>query len=149
MIQCAGCAVSPSGRVQFTGRGESADDTRFAGRREVQCGISACMMLKRSTVEEVGYLDEVFNPVQYEDLDYCYRARSKGRRVVYEGAVTMLHDESSTTADTATLNNRYLVVKHGMIFKERWRHVFEKESGPSDDETTWKPIGRFTRKNGE
>ena len=54
VIQCAGCAVSETGRVQFMGRGEAADDPRFARRREIQCGISACMMIKRSVIDEVG-----------------------------------------------------------------------------------------------
>ena len=147
MIQCAGCAVSRTGRVQFRGRGEPADDKRFAERVELQCGTSACMMLKRSVIEAVGPLDEVFNPVQYEDLDYCYRARSMGWKVVYEPSVTMLHDESTTTAGGGGFNNPYIVIKHGLLFKERWRHMFENESGPPDRETRWKPIGRFEKKD--
>jgi len=147
VIQCAGCAVSRTGRVQFVGRGEPADDARFAERREMQCGISACMMLKRAMIDAIGGLDEAFNPVQFEDIDYCYRARSAGYRVVYEPAVTMLHDESTTTAGTPALNNPYIVVKHGMLFKERWRHMFENEAGPTDEEARWKPIGRFEKKD--
>jgi hypothetical protein len=27
-----------------------------------------------------------------------------------------------------------------MIFKKRWRHMFEKEDGPSEDETRWRSI---------
>ncbi len=145
MIQIAGGAVSPTGRVQFIGRGDPADDPRFNERRELQFGISACMMLRRSLVAEVGYLDEAFNPVQFEDVDYCYRARSKGYKVVYEPAVTMLHDESATTAASEGFNNRYIVIKHGLLFKERWRHMFEKENGPRDSEIHWKPIGRFAK----
>ncbi|HUW58378.1 MAG TPA: glycosyltransferase family 2 protein [Planctomycetota bacterium] len=146
MIQFAGGAVSPTGRVQFMGRGEPADDPRFNERRELQFGISACMMLRRSLVDEIGTLDEAFNPVQFEDVDYCYRARSKGYTVVYEPAVTMLHDESATTAASDDFNNRYIVIKHGMLFKARWRHMFETENGPPDDEIHWKPIGRFARR---
>ena len=147
MIQCAGGAVSRTGRVQFMGRAEPSDDPRFNVRRDLQFGISACMMLKRSCLGETGPLDEAFNPVQFEDVDYCYRARSKGWRVVYEPSVTMLHDESATTAGLAARRNAYVVVKHGMLFKERWRHMFEKESGPDDRDIVWKPIGRFTRNN--
>jgi GT2 family glycosyltransferase len=146
LIQCAGGAVSRTGRVQFVGRGESAGDPRFANRRELQFGISACMMTRRSLIDDAGGFDEAFNPVQFEDVDLCYRARSKGHKVLYEPSVTMLHDESATTAGTSEFNNPYLVVKHGLLFKERWRHMFEKESGPADREITWKPIGRFAKK---
>ena len=149
MIQCAGGAISPTGRVEFVGRGERADDPRFNIRRDVQFGISACMMLRREVVREIGGLDEAFNPVQYEDIDYCYRARSKGWRVVYEPSVEMLHDESATTAGLMRRRNAYTVVKHGMLFKERWRHLFEKESGPDDKDIVWKPIGRFEKSDTE
>ncbi len=145
MIQCAGGAVSRTGRVQFVGRGERADDPRYGVRREIQFGISACMMVAREVVREIGLFDEAFNPVQFEDVDYCYRARSKGWRVVYEPTVTMLHDESATTAGVRRRSNAYTVVKHGMIFKERWRHMFEQENGPDDADIVWKPIGRFAK----
>jgi GT2 family glycosyltransferase len=145
VIQCAGGAVSRTGRVQFIGRGEPAEDLRFNHRRELQFGISACMMLKRSLIDDVGAFDEAFNPVQFEDVDLCYRARSEGYKVVYEPAVTMLHDESATTAGSPEFNNPYIVIKHGLLFKERWRHMFEKESGPPDHQIQWKPIGRFAK----
>jgi len=145
VIQCAGGAVSRTGRVQFIGRGEPADDPRFNERREVQFGISACMMVKRSLLDDVGAFDEAFNPVQFEDVDLCYRARSEGYKVLYEPSVTMLHDESATTAGSPEFNNPYIVIKHGLLFKERWRHMFEKEAGPPDHEISWKPIGRFSK----
>ena len=139
-IQCAGAAVSRSGRVQFMGRGESREDPRFNRFRDVQCLISACFMFKRSVAEEIGGLDEAFNPVEYEDLDFCYRARSRGYGVVYEPSVEMYHFESVTTAGTATLPNTYLIIKHGLLFKARWRHMFEQEDGPPDEATKWRRI---------
>lgn len=142
-IQFAGGGVSRTGRVLFMGRGQARDDERFNVQRDVQFVISACMMLCRELVDEIGGLDEAYNPVQYEDIDLCYRARQKGRRVVYTPMVEMLHDESATTAGEPTSKNSYLVIKHGMLFKKQWRHMFEKEDGPEDAETIWKPIGRF------
>ncbi len=142
-IQFAGGGVSRSGRVQFVGRGCPADDARFSVPRDVQFVISACMMVPRKLLDEIGAFDEAFNPVQYEDIDLCYRARAAGYRAVYTPTVQMLHDESATTAGEPSLKNNYLVIKHGMEFKRRWRHLFEQEDGPEDTETLWKPIGRF------
>ena len=139
-IQCAGAAVSPSGRVQFRGRGEPRDDPRFNRPCEVQCLISACFMFKRAVADRIGGLDEVFNPVEYEDLDFCYRARESGFEVHYEPSVEMYHFESVTTAGTASLPNTYLIIKHGMLFKERWRHMFEQENGPPDEATRWRTM---------
>lgn len=144
-IQFAGGGVSRTGRVQFIGRGHPSDEKRFNVEREVQFVISACMMFGKDLVKKIGELDEAYNPVQYEDIDFCYRAREAGYRVVYTPTVVMRHDESATTTGEPTLKNSYLVIKHGMIFKERWRHMFEKEDGPADEETIWKPLGRFAQ----
>ena len=136
-IQCAGVAVSPTGRVQFRGRGRPADDPEFNKLEDVQALISACFMFRRSLYDEIGGLDEIYNPIQYEDLDFCYRARSRGFRVVYTPDPVVYHWESITSDQTAGLSNRYVIINHGMIFKKRWRHMFEKENGPSDEETRW------------
>ncbi|MBN2302308.1 MAG: glycosyltransferase family 2 protein [Lentisphaerae bacterium] len=137
-IQCAGVGISPSGRVQFMGRGEARTDSRFNKQKEVQCLISACFMTRRSAIESVGGFDEAFNPVEYEDFDLCYRIRQNGGVVTYVPSVEMYHFESVTTTGTPTLPNTYLIIKHGMLFKKRWRYMFENENGPSDSETTWK-----------
>ena len=139
-IQCAGAAVSPSGRIQFRGRGQPKDTPELNVQQEVQCLISACAMFEKSLWEEIGGLDEVFNPIEFEDLDFCYRARSKGYKILYVPSVEIYHWESVTSEGTAALPNTYLIVKHGVIFKKRWRHMFEMENGPSDEECKWKPI---------
>lgn len=139
-IQFAGGAVSPSGRVQFVGRGEANDDPRFNTRRDVQYVISACFMTRKSVLQETGGFDEAFNPVQFEDTDLCYKARSKGHRIAYEPSIEMYHFESTTTTGTPGVHNTALVIRHGLLFKQRWRHLFEKEGGPPDEAGVWRKI---------
>jgi GT2 family glycosyltransferase len=139
-IQCAGAAVSRTGRIQFVGRGEPRDDPRFAAPREVQCLISACFLVRRAAFERAGGFDEAFNPVEYEDIDLCYHIRDLGYTAWYEPAVEMYHFESVTTQGTPRLPNTYLIIRNGMKFKRRWRRVFERENGPTDEETRWRAI---------
>ena len=139
-IQCAGVGISRSGRVLFRGRGHPQDDPRFNECEEVQCLISACWMFRRILYDEIGGLDEAYNPIQFEDFDFCYRARSKGHRVIYTPDPVVYHWESITSTGTASLNNPYVVVKNGMRFKKRWRHMFEQEDGPSDEDAQWQKV---------
>lgn len=139
-IQFAGGAVSRTGRVQFMGRGAAIDDPRFNARREVQYFISACFMIRRDALLEAGGFDEAFNPVQFEDTDLCYKVRRNGLRILYEPSVEMYHFESMTTAGTPTLSNTAIVVRHGLLFKARWKAMFEAENGPPDSEITWQKI---------
>jgi len=136
-VQCAGVAISRSGRVRFVGRGEPRDAPGLNARREAQALISACVLFRRRVLEEIGGFDEAFNPVEYEDLDLCYRARSRGYGLLYEPAVEMYHFESVTTAGTPSLPNTSLIIRHGLLFKSRWRRMFENEAGPPDAETAW------------
>ena len=139
-IQCAGAAVTKSGRVVFLGRGESRNDPDFNEKKEVQCLISACCMTKKSVLDECGGFDEAFNPVEYEDIDLCYRIRSQGYKVIYEPRVEMYHFESVTTEGTESLPNTYLICKHSLIFKKRWQQMFAQENGPPEEAARWKKI---------
>ncbi len=139
-IQFAGGAVSRTGRVQFMGRGAAIDDPRFNTRREVQYVISACMMIRREALLAAGGFDEAFNPVQFEDTDLCYKVRRNGLRIQYEPSVEMYHFESVTTAGTPGISNTALVVRHGLLFKERWKAMFGSENGPPDSEIAWQKI---------
>ncbi len=139
-IQCAGVGISRTGRVQFRGRGCDRDDPRFNTQQEVQCLISACVMMDKALLDEIGGFDEAFNPIEFEDFDLCYRAREKGYKVIYTPDVEIYHWESITSEGTAALPNTYLIIKHGLLFKQRWRHMFEKEDGPPDSECRWRKI---------
>jgi len=140
IIQCAGCEVSPTGRVNFRGRGEPADSPEFCVSRDVQCLISACIVFPAHVVRAVGELDMAYHPVQFEDIDYCYRIKEKGYKLRYLADVEMYHFENVTTGGTPRLNYTYLTVKNGKIFKDKWRHVFEKEGGPPESSMVWKDI---------
>jgi len=140
LIQCAGAAVSPTGRVFFLGRGEPADAPEFNRPRELQAAISACWMMPASIPRRLGGFDEVYNPVQFEDIDYAYRIRHAGYKILYLPDVEMYHFENVTTGMSPTLNSTYLIIKNGMEFKRRWRFMFSQEGGPDDREFEWKKI---------
>lgn len=143
-IQCAGTAVSPNGRVQFRGRGQAGNTPAFNEACDVQALISACCLARKSILDEIGGFDELFNPVEYEDIDLCYKIRQAGYTIRYSPQVEMYHFENVTTEGTPALANTYLLVKHGMLFKQRWQHMFANENGPADAECRWQTIA--TRK---
>ncbi len=139
-IECAGAAISPQGRVQYRGRGQPLDTTEFSQATEVQCLISACWLMERELYDQLGGLDEVFSPAQYEDFDFCYRARQVGWQVWYEPVVEMYHYEGVTTADSTDINYEYVTIRNGLEFKRRWQHMFVCEDGPADEECQWQQL---------
>lgn len=58
--------------------------------RDVPWAIGACLLLRRSVVDEVGGLDERFF-VYAEDLEWCHRATRAGHRVRFVPSVEVRH----------------------------------------------------------
>ena len=77
-IEHAGIAISPNGAIGYVGRGAERDDPRFNAPCVLQGAASACVLVRQDVLEEVGGFDEIFNPVQFEDLDLFYRMKSHG-----------------------------------------------------------------------
>lgn len=57
---------------------------------EVDAVVGACMLLRTSVIREVGLLDEQFF-MYGEDLDWAYRIKQYGWRIVYYPTVQVLH----------------------------------------------------------
>ena len=139
-IQCAGVGISQRGHVCFRGRGEPIGDPRFNCLETVQCLISACLLIPTALIQRHGGFDEAFHPVQFEDFDLVYRLREAGHEAVYTPSAEMYHFESVTTQGTPTVRNAAVVVRNGLLFQQRWRHLFSQEDGPDEDACRWRKI---------
>jgi GT2 family glycosyltransferase len=58
--------------------------------REVDWMYGAALIIRRSALDEVGLFDEGFFYL-YEDIDYCYRARRLGKKVIYVPDAEIIH----------------------------------------------------------
>ena len=56
---------------------------------------AACLMTRRDVFEELGGLTTTL-PVNFNDVDYCLKIHTSGRRTVYDPDLVLLHFESST-----------------------------------------------------
>lgn len=139
-IEFAGCEVTPGGRILYRGRGEPRDAPDFCLPRDCPCLISACWVFRRQLYDTLGGLDEVFSPVQFEDLDFCYRARAAGWRCAVEPGVEMYHWEHTTTAGSRQINFQLVTLRNGRTFKQRWAEQIALDAVGTDDDAAWRPI---------
>jgi len=103
-IQHAGAKiVDARGSAKHIGRGE-IDVQQYEGLRDVDFVTGAALALTRSTFTCIGPLDEGFMPAYYEDVDWCYRARVAGLRVVYCSHAIATHYESTSSKTTGYLH---------------------------------------------
>ncbi|OOC63744.1 glycosyltransferase [Paenibacillus ihbetae] len=80
--------------------------------------IGFCMLIKKSVVDQIGLLDEVFSPGNYEDDDYSTRIRMAGYKLLL-CRDTFIHHYGSTSFKE---NRRYfdLLNRNKKKFIDKW-----------------------------
>ncbi|WP_238903668.1 glycosyltransferase family 2 protein [Clostridium sp. YIM B02506] len=81
-----------SGVHENQGTKDSQDDNV----REVTFLTGCCMLIKRSTIEKVGYLSEEYF-MYLEDLDYCAKVLDNNLRIIYNPEAKIYHKVSAST----------------------------------------------------
>ena len=63
---------------------------------EIDAGTGACLMLRRTAIQKVGFFDPSFF-MYGEDLDLCFRLKEGGWKVFYLPSATALHEKGAAT----------------------------------------------------
>lgn len=95
-LQEAGGVVFADGSAWNYGRFGSPDDPRYAYLREADYVSGAAMAIPRALFEALGGFDARYAPAYYEDTDLAFAVRAAGRRVLYQPAARVVHDEGTT-----------------------------------------------------
>ncbi len=82
--------------------------------RDCPMVTAACLLARRSMIDEIGALDEAFIN-SYEDVDFNFRAAQSGYRIRYCASATVIHHESVSA-------NRHDHDRENMeLMNSRWR----------------------------
>jgi GT2 family glycosyltransferase/predicted TPR repeat methyltransferase len=101
---------------------------RFAARwardhegesEEVSRLVGFCLLLRRSVLQRVGGLDERFGTGNFEDDDFCLRARATGFRLRI-AQDCFVHHEGSRTFRSAGIDYRAAMERNFQLFKAKW-----------------------------
>ncbi|GAB4152272.1 MAG: hypothetical protein Fur0037_21060 [Planctomycetota bacterium] len=85
-----------------------------------QCTLSGlCMLIHRSTQQRIGEFDERFGPGNFEDDDFCLRARLLGMRLVL-ARDAFLHHEGHSTFRAMGLDYRKELENRRRGFEAKW-----------------------------
>lgn len=78
--------------------------------------FGCALLLRRSLLENVGLFDTGFNPIYYEDMDLCLRARQAGYRLLLVPNARMWHKVAASAGGTGTPRERYLMARNSVRF---------------------------------
>ncbi len=131
-IQHAG--VVTGGRHAFTaheGVGAQGNDPGYLGRhallREVSAVTGACLATRRCVFESVGGFDAVNLPVESNDVDYCFRVRASGLKVLYDPYCTLYHYESKSRGYNVDPQRLKQADAAGLLMRGRWEKIYRDD----------------------
>ncbi len=96
-LQHAGIVLGLAGATGHVLAGLEPDRPGYLGMavltRDVSAVTGACMATRREVFDQLGGFDETLG-LDFNDVDYCLRARRRGLRVVLEAGAELVHHES-------------------------------------------------------
>jgi len=79
----------------------------------------ACFMMKKSLIDKLGLLDMRFSPANYEQEDYCLRAKEAGYQVAVCTKAKFIHYGCVTVSDNMPYFSKVLD-RNRSLFHEKW-----------------------------
>jgi GT2 family glycosyltransferase len=71
----------------------------------------------------VGGLDELFFPVNFNDVDYCLKLRALGKRVVFTPHARLIHHESLSRGRDDRAGKDWRARRELSCLRARWQHA--------------------------
>lgn len=97
---------------------------KLFGARTSYFLIGACLLLRTAALDEVGFLDEGFDPGYAEDMDLCWRLIQAGWQVHFCPEARVVHLGGSSFGQYSAA--RHKLIFHNLFrFARKWRPGFE------------------------
>jgi GT2 family glycosyltransferase len=102
---------------------KTEDNGQFNQGRDLDYVTGCAMLIQSQVIRDVGMLCDDYFAV-CEDLDYCFRVRDKGYRVVYEPLATVWHIESASSGGVDSPQYVYYQTRNHFLFHNRFASGF-------------------------
>jgi len=136
-IQHAGAAVNILGQPFHVCVGWPPDDPRVDVRREHQIVTGACLMTRRKLLKQIGGLNEIYGPGNFEDCEFCVLVGQLGYKVIYQPRTQLIH-YAGGSGNSATAKKNEAIFRFRMSqfltydhykFCLPWKEEYERSQG--------------------
>ncbi|MFO0899231.1 MAG: glycosyltransferase [Pirellulales bacterium] len=98
-------------------------------RLETERLVGFCLLIRRSVVERIGLLDERFGLGNFEDDDYCRRAREAGFKAVI-ALDSFVHHFGGQTFRACGVDFPKLLKHNELLYREKWAEQVPQTGAP-------------------
>jgi len=87
-----------------------------------ECSVvtAACLVTRREDYLALGGMDEVFFPINFNDVDYCLKLRAQGKRIIFTPYAKLLHLESASRGSVQSAHRKRLFERELRSLRARW-----------------------------
>lgn len=134
-LQEAGGVVFADGSAWNYGRFQSPDDPRYAYARDADYLSGAAIAIPRTLFTQLGGFNTHYAPAYYEDTDLAFAVRHAGKRVLYQPAARVAHDEGATAGTDVGTGIKAYQARNRERFAARWTAALARQPAPGAEPT--------------
>ena len=127
VVQHGGVVLGPSFAAAHAFNDRIASDVGYGDLLRVahECSAvtAACLVTRRRDYLEVGGMDEVQFPINFNDVDYCLKLRAFGKRIVLTPHVRLEHLESASRGTDRAADRRGRFERELQNLRAKWGSV--------------------------
>ena len=131
VIQHGGVVLGPNFSAAHAFNDRIDGDVGYADllcvAHECSAVTAACMVTRRSDYLNVGGMDEVHFPVNFNDVDFCLKLRAFGKRIMFTQHAKLIHIESASRDQERNADAKARFERERQELRAKWGSVLAAE----------------------
>lgn len=109
---------------RFTYGYRQADCEKYNNFKYVDFVSGAALLIKKNVINKIGFLDMDY--ITYtEDIDYCYRAKRAGYKILYVPYSHVWHKVSASSGQEMSSFSLFYIVRNSIIFMKKNAKLYQ------------------------
>src|SRR5206468_7417532 len=98
---------------------DEVDTGQFDTPYDTETATGCCVLIKKSTLEKIGLLDEGYF-MYYEDADYSMLLKRRGLKILYWPRAVLWHKNASAAGGSGSPLQEYYITRNRLLFGMRY-----------------------------